>query len=79
MVEAVNRIGHVMGIRTTAEYVENDRILAKLREMGVDYAQGFGIHVPEPLDIQEQRAAEKPISADNELLGPVISAFSRPV
>ena len=79
MVEAVNRIGHVMGIRTTAEYVENDRILAKLREMGVDYAQGFGIHVPEPLAIQERRAAEKPISADNELLGPVISAFHRPV
>jgi EAL domain-containing protein (putative c-di-GMP-specific phosphodiesterase class I) len=69
-----------MGIRTTAEYVENDRILAKLREMGVDYAQGFGIHVPEPLVIQEQRVAEKPISADdNELLGPVISAFRRPV
>ena len=79
MVEAVNRIGHVMGIRTTAEYVENDRILAKLREMGVDYAQGFGIHVPEPLAIQEPRAAEKPVSADNELLGPVISAFRRPV
>ncbi|MCR4331720.1 MAG: EAL domain-containing protein, partial [Sulfuricaulis sp.] len=79
MVEAVNRIGHVMGIRTTAEYVENDRILAKLREMGVDYAQGFGIHVPEPLVIQEQRIAEKPVSADNELFGPVISAFRRPV
>jgi hypothetical protein len=47
--------------------------------MGVDYAQGFGIHVPEPLDIQEQRAAGKPIPADNDLLGPVISAFRRPV
>ena len=79
MVEAVNRIGHVMGIRTTAEYVENDRILAKLREMGVDYAQGFGIHVPEPLVIHEPRDTEKPVSADNELLGPVISAFRRPV
>ncbi|MCR4301046.1 MAG: EAL domain-containing protein [Sulfuricaulis sp.] len=49
MVEAVNRIGHVMGIRTTAEYVENGEILEKLRKMGVDYAQGFGLHIPEPL------------------------------
>ena len=79
MVEAVNRIGHVMGIRTTAEYVENDRILAKLREMGVDYAQGYGIHVPEPLVISESPSAETPTSADNELLAPVISAFRRPV
>jgi diguanylate cyclase (GGDEF)-like protein/PAS domain S-box-containing protein len=49
MVEAINRIGQVMGIRTIAEYVENDRILAKLREIGVDYAQGFGIQAPQPL------------------------------
>jgi hypothetical protein len=47
--------------------------------MGVDYAQGFGIHVPEPLVIQEPRAAAKLLSADHELLGPVISAFRRPV
>jgi hypothetical protein len=45
----------------------------------VDYAQGFGIHVPEPLDTQEQCAAGKPISADIDLLAPVISAFRRPV
>jgi len=49
MVEAINRIGHVMGIRTIAEFVENDAILEKLRAMGVDYAQGYGIHKPEPL------------------------------
>jgi len=49
MVEAINRIGHVMGIRTIAEFVENDAILDKLRAMGVDYAQGYGIHKPEPL------------------------------
>jgi diguanylate cyclase (GGDEF)-like protein len=49
MVEAINRIGHVMGIRTIAEFVENDAILDKLRAMGVDFAQGYGIHKPEPL------------------------------
>lgn len=48
MAEAINRVGQVMGIRTVAEYVENDRILARLRALGVDYAQGFGVHRPEP-------------------------------
>ena len=49
MVESINRIGHVMGIQTIAEFVEDDIIFGKLREIGVDYAQGFGIHKPEPL------------------------------
>jgi diguanylate cyclase (GGDEF)-like protein/PAS domain S-box-containing protein len=49
MVESINRIGHVMGIQTIAEFVEDDAILAKLRDIGVDYAQGYGIHKPEPL------------------------------
>ncbi len=48
MVQSINQIGHVMGLRTTAEFVENDAILSRLREIGVDYAQGYGIHRPEP-------------------------------
>jgi EAL domain-containing protein (putative c-di-GMP-specific phosphodiesterase class I) len=39
-----------MGIKTIAEYVENDAILEKLRELGVDYAQGYGIHKPCPME-----------------------------
>ena len=50
MVEAINRIGHEMGIETVAEFVENDQILQKLQVIGVDYAQGYGIHVPESLE-----------------------------
>lgn len=46
MVECINRIGHVIGIRTIAEFVENEVILEKLRELGVDYAQGYGIARP---------------------------------
>ncbi len=49
MVEAINRIAYAMDIETIAEFVENDRLLKRLRAIGVDYAQGFGIHVPEPL------------------------------
>lgn len=50
MVQAINTVGHVMGIKTIAEYVENDAILEKLRELGVDYAQGYGIRKPCPME-----------------------------
>jgi diguanylate cyclase (GGDEF)-like protein/PAS domain S-box-containing protein len=49
MVESINQIGHVMGIQTIAEFVENVAILAKLRGIGVDFAQGYGIDKPKPL------------------------------
>ena len=50
MVDAINRIGHIMGLETIAECVENDEILQRLTAMGVDYAQGFGICRPFPID-----------------------------
>ncbi len=49
MVESINRIGHLMGLYTIAEYVESDQILERLIDIGVDYAQGFGIEMPSPL------------------------------
>jgi EAL domain-containing protein (putative c-di-GMP-specific phosphodiesterase class I) len=49
MVDAINQIGHVMGLTTIAESVESDAILQKLRKLGVDYAQGYGISEPVPL------------------------------
>ena len=48
MVEAMQRIGTVMGIETIAEFVENDEVMDRLKEIGVRYAQGFGVHKPEP-------------------------------
>ncbi len=48
MVQAIQQVGETMGIRTIAEFVENDAILERLRQIGVNYAQGFGIHRPEP-------------------------------
>jgi diguanylate cyclase (GGDEF)-like protein len=50
MVEAIHRIGHQMGLKTVAEYVESHQTLAVLREIGVDYVQGNGVHCPEPLE-----------------------------
>ena len=49
MTETINRIGHIMGIKTVAEYAENDAIIEELRSMGVDYAQGYGVCMPTPL------------------------------
>lgn len=48
-IAAINQIGHLMGLKTIAEFVENEDILAKLREIGVDYAQGYRIGKPIPL------------------------------
>lgn len=50
MVRSINDIGHVMGKQTIAEFVENDKIYSRLKEIGVDYAQGYGIAMPIPLD-----------------------------
>ena len=50
MVSAIHQLGSLVGIKTIAEFVENDEILRKLEEIGVDYAQGYGISKPAPLD-----------------------------
>lgn len=46
LVQAINQIGHTLGLETIAEYVENDHTTALLGEIGVDYAQGYGIERP---------------------------------
>ncbi|MCP4407740.1 MAG: EAL domain-containing protein [Gammaproteobacteria bacterium] len=50
MVSSINRIGHIMGLKTIAEFVENDDIKKCLKSLGVDYGQGFGIARPRPLE-----------------------------
>jgi diguanylate cyclase (GGDEF)-like protein len=44
--KSICEIGHFMGKKVIAEFVENDEILAMLKELGVDYAQGYGIEKP---------------------------------
>lgn len=53
MTEAISNVGKILGLKTVAEFVENDEILAELRRIGVDYAQGYGVHRPEPWLEQE--------------------------
>ncbi|BDX18023.1 MULTISPECIES: ammonium transporter [Halopseudomonas] len=49
MVASINTIGHEMGLQTVAEFVETEAILDQLRELGVDYAQGYFLGHPQPL------------------------------
>ena len=46
---AINRVAHMVGIKTIAEFVESDEIIVKLQEIGIDYAQGIGISSPMPV------------------------------
>ncbi len=49
-VSEINRLAHIMKIKTIAELVESQEIAYKLREIGVDFVQGFGIAQPQPLN-----------------------------
>jgi EAL domain-containing protein (putative c-di-GMP-specific phosphodiesterase class I) len=48
-ITAVNRVAKSIGVKTIAELVENEETISKLREVGIDFAQGFGISRPRPL------------------------------
>jgi diguanylate cyclase (GGDEF)-like protein/PAS domain S-box-containing protein len=58
MVQSINQLAHVLGIATVAEGVSGAPLMERLRSLGVDYAQGFGVELPVPLE---------------ELLGPAAS------
>ena len=47
MVRSINEIGHLTGKQTIAEFAENGEIITMLKGMGIDFAQGYGVHEPE--------------------------------
>ncbi|MCB1741402.1 MAG: EAL domain-containing protein [Gammaproteobacteria bacterium] len=49
LVRSINEIGHVMGLKTVAEFVESQQIIERLTEIGVDYVQGYAVGAPRPL------------------------------
>lgn len=49
-VKTINQLAHNTDIKTIAELVETDDIIMKLQEIGVDYAQGFGVAKPHPFE-----------------------------
>jgi EAL domain-containing protein (putative c-di-GMP-specific phosphodiesterase class I) len=50
MVRSINEVAKAMGMQTVAEFVDNTEALSTLREIGVDFAQGYLIGKPRPLD-----------------------------
>jgi len=48
MVESIRYVGQVMGMQTIGEFVENDEIKRVLKDIGVNYGQGYGIEKPRP-------------------------------
>jgi EAL domain-containing protein (putative c-di-GMP-specific phosphodiesterase class I) len=50
IVRSIHEVANSLGLKTIAEYVENDEILALLKEIGINYAQGWGIQQPILLD-----------------------------
>lgn len=50
MVDAINQLGHVMGIGTIAECAESEEVVDSLRKLGVDFAQGYAMGSPMPMD-----------------------------
>ncbi len=50
MVDSINTIGHVMGLKTIAEFVENEGVLNELNNMNIDYVQGYYVGKPVPIE-----------------------------
>jgi EAL domain-containing protein (putative c-di-GMP-specific phosphodiesterase class I) len=50
LVSNINEIGHLLGKQTVAECAEDAETIAILADLGVDYAQGFGVARPQPLE-----------------------------
>jgi EAL domain-containing protein (putative c-di-GMP-specific phosphodiesterase class I) len=62
MVRSINEIGHVMGKKTIAEFVENNEILECLKKLGVDYAQGYHMGKPRAIKVPVSRVSDRKLS-----------------
>jgi len=55
IVDAINRISHILGMQTVAESVEDAEALEKITTLGIDFAQGYFIAEPEALERDEEK------------------------
>ena len=54
-------VARVMGLETVAEFVDRPEVFARVKELGIDYAQGFLLHRPEPIDqLLDERPQPRP-------------------
>jgi predicted signal transduction protein with EAL and GGDEF domain len=62
MVRSMTEMARLLKKPVVAEFVETETVAGLLRELGVDWAQGFHYHVPEPLTADALRASLPPPS-----------------
>jgi EAL domain-containing protein (putative c-di-GMP-specific phosphodiesterase class I) len=62
IVESINSMAHLLGIKTIAESVDSDAVMQKLKLLGINYAQGDILARPELLD---QLGGEKSRELEN--------------
>jgi diguanylate cyclase (GGDEF)-like protein/PAS domain S-box-containing protein len=60
LVEAIVQIGETMGISTIAERVDSARVLARLADLGIQYAQGNYIGPPLPVEVLDALLSANP-------------------
>jgi EAL domain-containing protein (putative c-di-GMP-specific phosphodiesterase class I) len=70
MVRSINQLAHVLGIETVAEGVGTPALLDRLRSLGVDYAQGYGVDRPGPLEAVFGATQESPAGGGKLTAGP---------
>jgi diguanylate cyclase (GGDEF)-like protein/PAS domain S-box-containing protein len=58
IVANMHQLAGVFGLKTIAEYAENESIISELKKIGVDLAQGYGFHVPEEWIVEILRAEQ---------------------
>ena len=66
MVTSIHDIAQVMGIQTVAEWVEDEYVLDVLREIGVDYAQGYLMGHPVPMDNEGAPVDVEPVADSDD-------------
>ncbi len=54
IVSAFNQLSHEMGMETVAEFVEDEKTEKMLKELGIDFAQGYGVGAPQHADVWVQ-------------------------
>lgn len=61
MIRAIHGIGSALGVSTVAEFVENEQELAFLKEIGINYAQGYLMEKPrsKPFTVEELQAIKE--------------------
>ena len=64
MVRAINQLGHALGLKTIAEFAENENVVSMMAEIGVDFVQGHHFGRPQPLAERVARLTQTRFAAN---------------